>query len=54
MLPRFELANAIRVLSMDAVQQAKSGHPGVPKHQSIQSMATRLAQRPLLAHWVEA
>ena len=30
MLPRIELANAIRVLSMDAVQQAKSGHPGAP------------------------
>ena len=27
---RIELANAIRVLSMDAVQQAKSGHPGAP------------------------
>ncbi|ATC97768.1 transketolase [Pseudoalteromonas spongiae] len=27
---RKELANAIRVLSMDAVQQAKSGHPGAP------------------------
>ncbi len=25
-----ELANAIRVLSMDAVQQANSGHPGAP------------------------
>ncbi|MEG3081966.1 hypothetical protein R3F64_19100, partial [Halomonas sp. 5021] len=25
---RFELANAIRALSMDAVQKAKSGHPG--------------------------
>jgi len=24
------LANAIRVLSMDAVQQANSGHPGMP------------------------
>jgi transketolase len=24
------LANAIRVLSMDAVEQAKSGHPGMP------------------------
>ena len=24
------LANAIRALSMDAVQQAKSGHPGAP------------------------
>lgn len=27
---RSELANAIRALSMDAVQQAKSGHPGAP------------------------
>ncbi|MGQ9424940.1 transketolase [Gilvimarinus sp. F26214L] len=27
---RNELANAIRVLSMDAVQQANSGHPGAP------------------------
>ncbi len=27
---RFELANAIRALSMDAVQQANSGHPGAP------------------------
>lgn len=30
MLSRRELANAIRALSMDAVQQAKSGHPGAP------------------------
>ena len=28
--PRRELANAIRVLSMDAVQAANSGHPGMP------------------------
>lgn len=27
---RRELANAIRVLAMDAVQKAKSGHPGMP------------------------
>lgn len=27
---RSDLANAIRALSMDAVQQAKSGHPGAP------------------------
>ena len=27
---RTELANAIRVLSMDAVQKANSGHPGMP------------------------
>ncbi|MGI5309518.1 transketolase [Rheinheimera sp. WS51] len=30
MLPRKQLANAIRALSMDAVQKAKSGHPGAP------------------------
>ena len=30
MISRRELANAIRALSMDAVQKAKSGHPGAP------------------------
>lgn len=30
MSSRRELANVIRVLSMDAVQQANSGHPGMP------------------------
>ncbi|OUS28021.1 transketolase ['Osedax' symbiont bacterium Rs2_46_30_T18] len=30
MSARRELANAIRALSMDAVQKAKSGHPGAP------------------------
>jgi len=30
MSTRFELANAIRALSMDAVQKANSGHPGAP------------------------
>jgi len=28
--PRTDLANAIRALSMDAVQKANSGHPGAP------------------------
>lgn len=27
---RKDLANAIRALSMDAIQKAKSGHPGAP------------------------
>ena len=27
---RRQLANAIRALSMDAVQKANSGHPGMP------------------------
>jgi transketolase len=30
MIDRVELANAIRALAMDAVQQANSGHPGMP------------------------
>src|SRR3954453_15543243 len=30
MSSRLELANAIRVLAMDAVQQANSGRPGMP------------------------
>src|SRR5580658_4604082 len=30
MSTRRELANAIRALSMDAVQRANSGHPGMP------------------------
>src|SRR5690242_7114373 len=30
MTTRRELANAIRALSMDAVQKANSGHPGAP------------------------
>ena len=30
MADRKHLANAIRFLSMDAVQKAKSGHPGAP------------------------
>jgi len=30
MSTRFELANAIRALAMDAVQRANSGHPGMP------------------------
>ena len=30
MTSRRELANAIRALSMDAVQKANSGHPGAP------------------------
>ena len=30
MTTRRQLANAIRALSMDAVQKANSGHPGMP------------------------
>ena len=30
MTSRVDLANAVRALAMDAVQKAKSGHPGAP------------------------
>ena len=30
MSSRKQLANAIRILSMDAVEKANSGHPGAP------------------------
>jgi transketolase len=30
MTTRFDLANAVRALAMDAVQKANSGHPGMP------------------------
>jgi transketolase len=29
-IPHFHMANAIRALAMDAVERAKSGHPGLP------------------------
>ncbi|MBL0942402.1 MAG: hypothetical protein IBJ00_06745, partial [Alphaproteobacteria bacterium] len=28
--PNFKMANAIRVLAIDAVEKAQSGHPGMP------------------------
>ena len=40
MLSSRELANAIRALSMDAVEKAKSGHPGAPL--GMADMAERL------------
>ena len=49
-----ELANAIRVLAMDAVQSAKSGHPGMPM--GMADVATVLFSRflkfdPEEPHW---
>ena len=39
------MANAIRVLSIDAVEQAKSGHPGAPM--GMAEMAVALWSRHL-------
>lgn len=51
-----EMANAIRVLAMDAVQQANSGHPGAPM--GMADMATALWGRhlrhnPQDPHWAD-
>src|SRR5258708_39887540 len=40
-----ELANAIRALAMDAVEAAKSGHPGMPM--GMAEIAVALWKRPL-------
>ena len=49
-----QMANAIRALAMDAVQQAKSGHPGMPM--GMADVATVLFTRHLTCnpadpHW---
>ena len=52
---RQTLANAIRVLSMDAVQQAKSGHPGAPMGMAdIAEVLWNdfLSHNPANPHWV--
>ena len=40
---RDDMANALRALSMDAVQQANSGHPGAPM--GMAEMAVALVAR---------
>jgi transketolase len=53
---RRELANAIRVLSMDAVQKANSGHPGAPMGMAdIAEVLWRdfLKHNPTNPHWVD-
>ncbi len=44
-VPHDDLANAIRALAMDAVELAKSGHPGMPM--GMADVATRLFTRHL-------
>ena len=55
MTSRRELANAIRALSMDAVQQAKSGHPGAPMGMAdiAQVLWTEVMRHnPANPHWI--
>ncbi len=56
MLSRQELANAIRALSMDAVQKANSGHPGAPMGMAeIATVLWRdfLQHNPVNPGWVD-
>jgi transketolase len=56
MLSRHELANAIRVLSMDAVQKANSGHPGAPMGMAdiVEVLWNDfLKHNPANAHWLD-
>ncbi|MBF8223978.1 transketolase [Halomonas sp. 328] len=53
---RFELANAIRALSMDAVQKAKSGHPGAPMGMADIAEVLwndHLKHNPANPHWAD-
>lgn len=54
MVTRTELANAVRFLSMDAVEKAKSGHPGMPMGMAdIAEVVWReqLKHSPSHPHW---
>ncbi|SUJ05945.1 transketolase [Serratia marcescens] len=56
MSSRKELANAIRALSMDAVQKANSGHPGAPMGMAdIAEVLWRdyLSHNPTNPHWAD-
>ena len=48
------MANAIRALAMDAVQQANSGHPGAPMGMAEMAVALwgrHLKHNPANPHW---
>jgi len=56
MASRKELANAIRALSMDAVQKAKSGHPGAPMGMADIAEVLwndHLKHNPANPHWAD-
>jgi transketolase len=51
------MADAIRVLAMDAVQQANSGHPGAPMGMADMAVALwgrHLKHNPVNPHWPTA
>jgi hypothetical protein len=55
MSSRPELANALRALAMDAVQQANSGHPGMPMGMAEIAEALwhrHLRHNPANPHWI--
>ena len=55
MAPKNLMANAIRALTMDAVQQANSGHPGAPMGMADMAVALwsqHLRHNPANPHWV--
>ena len=55
MAPQNLMANAIRALTMDAVQQANSGHPGAPMGMADMAVALwsqHLRHNPANPHWV--
>ena len=46
------MANAIRALAMDAVEQAKSGHPGLPMGAAdIATVEWTKCAAALVKHW---
>ena len=50
------MANTIRALAMDAVQQANSGHPGAPMGMAEMAVALwgrHLRHNPRNPHWVD-
>ena len=51
-----QMANAIRALAMDAVQQANSGHPGAPMGMADMAVALwgrHLRHNPQDPHWAD-
>ncbi len=55
-IPYSTMANAIRALAMDAVQQANSGHPGAPMGMAEMAVALwslNLKHNPSNPHWAD-